>query len=80
MDVSNPSWMTAFHEREDLAPFRSAGLALFAMALKFGYDDLETIGADAVVDGPDDKGCDVVYIDPEQKIAIIYSKYLKAGG
>lgn len=69
------SWTTAYAEREDLKPFGSAGLALFAMALRFGYDDLVTIGADAVVDGPDDKGCDVVYIDRDQGIAIIAQSY-----
>lgn len=69
------SWNTAYREREDLTPFGSAGLALFAMALKFGYDDLVTIGADAVVDGPDDKGCDVVYIDRDQRSVIIAQAY-----
>jgi hypothetical protein len=71
----SPSWSHAYSEREDLAPFGSAGLALFAMALKFGYDDLETIGADAVVDGPDDRSCDVVYIDRDQRIAVIAQSY-----
>jgi len=75
MTVADTSWNTAYREREDLAPFGSAGLALFAMALKFGYDDLETIGADAVVDGPDDKGCDVVYIDRDQRCVIIAQAY-----
>ncbi|WP_062233609.1 AIPR family protein [Aureimonas sp. N4] len=69
------SWNTAYRQREDLSAFGSAGLALFAMALKFGYDDLETIGADAVVDGPDDKGCDVVYIDRDLSIAIVAQAY-----
>ena len=69
------SWSTAYREREDLIAFGSAGLALFAMALKFGYDDLETIGADAVVDGPDDKGCDIVYIDRDQRTVIIAQSY-----
>lgn len=75
MSTSTALWNTAYKEREDLNQFGSAGLALFAMALKFGYDDLETIGADAVVDGPDDKGCDVVYIDRDQKVAIISQSY-----
>ncbi|CEF42175.1 hypothetical protein ASN_2921 [Acetobacter senegalensis] len=69
------TWNNAYKEREDLAQFGSAGLALFAMALKFGYDDLVTIGADAVVDGPDDKGCDAVYVDFDLRIAIIAQSY-----
>jgi len=70
-----PSWSHAFRDRLDLAPFGSAGLALFAMALKFGYDDLPTIGADAVVDGPDDRSCDVVYIDRDQRLAVVAQSY-----
>lgn len=69
------SWMSAYAERSELTDKGSAGLALFAMALKFGYDDLETIGADSIVDGPDDKGCDLVYIDRDQKIAIVAQSY-----
>lgn len=69
------SWLAAFSERSDLTEYGSAGLALFAMALKFGYDDLATIGVDAVVDGPDDKGCDVVYIDRDQRLAIVAQSY-----
>jgi hypothetical protein len=69
------SWTAAYEQRSDLDSFGSAGLALFAMALKFGYDDLETIGADAVVDGPDDRGCDVVYIDREKDTIIIAQSY-----
>ena len=75
MVETNTSWNNAYREREDLQLFGSAGLALFAMALKFGYDDLDTIGADAVVDGPDDKGCDVVYIDRDQRSVIIAQSY-----
>ena len=75
-DANGPSWSTAYAERADLKAFGSAGLALFAMALKFGYDDLETIGADAVVDGPDDRGCDVIFVDREQGIAIVAQSYV----
>ncbi|MCH4021987.1 MAG: AIPR family protein [Acetobacter sp.] len=75
MTESKHSWVTAYAERLDLVSFGSAGLALFAMALKFGYDDLETIGADAVVDGPGDKECDVVYIDRDQRMAVIAQSY-----
>ena len=73
---SQDSWEAAYAQRTDLDQFGSAGLALFAMALKFGYDDLETIGADAVVDGPDDRGCDVIYIDRDQGAAIIAQSYM----
>ena len=75
MSGNSPTWLTAYRSREDLKIFGSAGLALFAMALRFGYDDLATIGVDAVVDGPDDKGCDMIYIDRDQRLAIIAQSY-----
>jgi hypothetical protein len=75
MAASSSSWSTAYSEREDLISFGSAGLVLFAMALRFGYDDVQTIGADAVVDGPDDKGCDVVYIDRDQRMVVVAQAY-----
>lgn len=70
------SWITAFKERTDLKCFGSSGLALFALALKFGYDDLETIGSDAIVDGPDDMSCDLVFIDTDRRTGIIAQSYL----
>ncbi|PPQ39287.1 AIPR protein [Rhodoblastus acidophilus] len=70
------SWVHAFQDRLDLAPFGSAGLALFALALKFGYDDVASIGIDAVVDGPDDRSVDLVYVDRDQRLAVVAQSYV----
>lgn len=75
MASAGETWVAAYEQRSDLEAFGSAGLALFAMALEFGYDDLDTIGADAVVDGPDDRGCDVVYIDKDKGKLIVAQAY-----
>ena len=73
-DISQ-TWVAAYDQREDLKSFGSAGLALFALALEFGYDDLETIAADAVVDGSDDRGCDLVFLNKENRPLIIAQSY-----
>jgi len=49
------NWKEAFEAREDLADYDDNGLALFALALHFGLEDLDTIAADAITDGSDDK-------------------------
>ena len=51
------------------------GLALFSLALRFGLDDLETIAADAITDGNDDKKCDMVYINNEDEYAVLAQCY-----
>jgi hypothetical protein len=69
------SWKEAYAVREDLAEYGDNGLALFALALRFGLDDLQTIAADAITDGKDDKKCDMVYIDDEDGYAVLAQCY-----
>jgi len=72
------SWKEAFEAREDLAEHGDNGLALFALALRFGLDDLETIAADAITDGCDDKKYDMVYINREDEYAVLAQCYLSS--
>lgn len=69
------SWKEAFEAREDLSEHGDNGLALFALALRFGLEDLETIAADAITDGCDDKKCDMVYINREEEYAVLAQCY-----
>lgn len=71
-----PSWETAFLARTDLQQYNSNAIGLFALALRFGYDDLTTIAADAITDGNDDKKCDIVHIDEDANICVIAQCYL----
>lgn len=70
------SWKEAFAAREDLSEYGDNGLALFALALRFGLDDLETIAADAITDGSDDKKCDMVYVNREDEYAVLAQCYM----
>lgn len=69
------AWEAALSERDDLAKFGDNAIALFALALKFGIDDLESTGTDAIVDGGNDKNSDAIYIDEEQNLAVIIQAY-----
>ncbi len=70
------SWEDAFKARTDLARYGSNAIGLFAMALRFKLEDLDSVAADGVVDGGDDKKCDIVYVDTEEKYAVIAQCYL----
>ncbi|MDD5154504.1 MAG: AIPR family protein [Desulfovibrionales bacterium] len=71
-------WEQAFQSRSDLAQYGSNALGLFALGLKFGLEDLDTVAADALTDGNDDKKCDIVYIDPDEGHAVLAQCYYSA--
>jgi hypothetical protein len=74
---SNPmSWNEAFKSRSDLEKYGSNSIGLFAMALRFTLEDLDTVASESIVDGPDDKKCDIVYVDTEERYAVIAQCYL----
>lgn len=68
-------WKEAYIAREDLAEYGDNGLALFSLALRFGVDDLDTVAAEAITDGSDDKKCDMVYINSEEEYAVLAQCY-----
>lgn len=69
------SWQEAFEGRDDLNEFGDNALGLFALGLKFGIEDLVSIGADSITDGSDDKKCDLIYIDKEEGVAVVCQCY-----
>jgi hypothetical protein len=54
----------------------SDGIGLFALQLKFGVDDLKNIAGEILTGGDDDKKCDVLYLDPEKKFAVVMQCYI----
>ncbi|MBU9808280.1 hypothetical protein J1785_00570, partial [Rahnella sp. SL6] len=72
------TWKEAFNAREDLAVYGDNGLALFSLTLKFGIDDLDSVAAESITDGQDDKKCDLVYINPEDEYAVIIQCYFSS--
>lgn len=72
----NQPWETAFKARDDLQAYGDNALGLFALGLKFRIEDLDTVAADSITDGSDDKKCDIVYIDEDEGVAVISQCYV----
>ncbi|WP_162488011.1 AIPR family protein [Azospirillum lipoferum] len=51
-------------------------IGVFAINLRFNLDDIQTIAAESITGGGDDKKCDVLYVDKERRIAIIAQCYV----
>jgi hypothetical protein len=77
VEMTKP-WETAFETRTDLAAYGDNALGLFALGLRFNIEDLDTVAADAITDGSDDKKCDIVYIDESEGYAVITQCYKAA--
>jgi hypothetical protein len=69
------TWIQAFENRSDLQQYGDNALGLFALALKFGFDDLSTIAANAITDGSDDKKCDIIHVDKDEGVAVVAQCY-----
>ncbi|PKF62013.1 hypothetical protein CW745_08490 [Psychromonas sp. psych-6C06] len=72
------TWKAAYEALTDLSEYSDNALGLFALGLKFGLDDLASIGADAITDGADDKKLDMVFINTEEEYAVIGQCYYSA--
>ena len=66
---------TAFRGRSDLAQYGDNGRLLFALQLRHDIDDIHSVAATAIVDGADDKGCDLVYVDRSRGVIIVAQGY-----
>ncbi|MFD0929483.1 AIPR family protein [Methylophilus glucosoxydans] len=69
------AWQTTYESRDDLKVFGDNALGLFALGLKFGIEDLVTVGTESITDGSDDKKCDIVYVDKDDGIAVVAQCY-----
>ncbi|MEF5958155.1 AIPR family protein [Escherichia coli] len=69
------TWEAAYSALEDLSDYKDNALGLFALGLRFGLDDLSSIGVDAVTDGSDDKKLDIVFINSEEEYAVVGQCY-----
>jgi len=69
------TWEAAYNALEDLSDYKDNALGLFALGLRFGLDDLSSIGVDAVTDGSDDKKLDIVFINYEDEYAVVGQCY-----
>lgn len=70
------------HFKEKLASlseYGSEGWALFALQLYFGFEDIEDVASVSLTDGKNDRKCDLIYIDKENKRAVIVQTYCSIG-
>jgi len=72
------SWQQAFDSRKDLEKYGDNAIGLFALALRFGIDDLETVASDSITDGHDDKKCDMVFVEKDDGYATIAQCYFSS--
>ena len=69
-------WQEAFANRFGDDRFGSDAIGLFALALRFGVEDLDAVGAESIVGGGDDKKCDILYFDPDERRCVIAQCYV----
>ena len=68
-------WEAALNGRNELDQYDTNRLLLFALALHQGIDDIELVANDILTDGPNDKKCDLVYLNPESGKVIVAQGY-----
>ena len=70
------TWESALEGRTDLDQYGDNAIGLFALALRFSIEDLESVAADAITDGADDKKGDILFVDRDERAAVIAQCYV----
>lgn len=70
-----PSHEAALAARKDLRIFGNNARLLFALESRFRIQDIQTVAANSLTDGPNDKKCDLVYVDRESGYAMVAQGY-----
>lgn len=70
------AWEAAYDARFAQSQFGDDAIGLFALGLQFNLDDLDTIGAESILGGGNDKKCDLLYLDREEGRCVIAQCYV----
>lgn len=70
------SFMSNFKSREDLKEFKDNSLLLYLFDLIYSLEDIRNFASEFLVNNPNNKKTDLVYIDKGEKKAIIAQDYL----
>lgn len=73
--MSNPA-LEAYKGRDDLLGYGANGLALFALQLHLGIEDIDSVAATSLTDGPNDKKCDIVHVDKDRECVVVGQSYV----
>lgn len=65
----------ALKQRNDLDQYKAAKRTLFALQLTLELEDIHSVAGTAVTDGPDDKSCDLLYVDRDSRSVILAQGY-----
>ena len=68
-------WEGSFNARPEFQQYGNNALGLFALAIKFRLDDVDSVAAESLTDGNDDKKCDIIYLDRDDGIAVVAQCY-----
>jgi hypothetical protein len=69
--------LEAFQSREALRhQYGDNALLLYALEMRFGIDDVDTVAAACLTDGPQDRKCDAIFVDRESSTAVIAQGFL----
>jgi AIPR protein len=74
-DEATTHSLEALAARDDLKIYAGNELLLFALELGLALDDVLSVAATALTDGPNDKKCDLVYVDEDSGRAVIAQGY-----
>jgi AIPR protein len=69
------TYRKALEGRSDLKIYKDNALLLFTLQLRFDIEDIHVTAISSLTDGPDDKKCDLIYIDKEGGVAVIAQGY-----
>lgn len=76
MNITDCTFYPAYLARTDLNRFGHNSLLLFALQLRFGIEDIVSVGSTSITDSSDDKKIDMIYIDEDEKMAVIAQSYI----
>lgn len=72
------SFLKDFNGRRHLEEvYEDNALMLYALQLRFDIEDIDSVAAEALTDGPDDKKCDLIFVERELGIAVVAQAYNK---
>lgn len=69
-------WESTLNARSDLQKYGDNAIGLFALALRFTLEDLDSVAAQAITDGSDDKKCDLLFVDSDEGAAVVAQCYV----
>ena len=75
MTDNDSNWSVALNTLKSDYNLTEDAIGLLALKLRFRLEDVQSVAAEAMTGGGDDKKCDLLYIDKELQIAVIAQCY-----